>query len=452
MGVSGAHFAILIASLLVTGMLGMFGMVREWWRAVTYRPIPALLFVATFITPFLGNTQGGNLDSYVPDPVRMVRLLIILLLFALIATRILFRGSCLTLSGANALWMLVYALLAMSSSIYSIEPRLSLWKGFEVLTLVLVGISLAEYLRSFEDIRWLLNLISLLLLFLAVSILAGVLIARSEAFPKFEVATGSMAFAAQGVFPLINANSVSQIGAFLMTFALIFGLNGGRGRETGTWLVFFIGVAIIILGHGRTSLFSALVAMVMIMLFGRHLLMAAIALLIGAPLYLFTSTGAIFSAFVYRGQSSHVFNSMSGRTFFWEKVWKAFSEAPLAGHGFYAGQRVGFGVSSVDNTYLEVALGLGTIGLIVFVIPVLCVGISLLRNKPRRPVSKTETAIWLQLVSLYIILIVRSFSGPSFQVLHHNLVIFMVMLVCTAAFIRLRRNQLSESEVNQQVI
>ena len=57
------------------------------------------------------------------------------------------------------------------------------------------------------------------------------------------------------------------------------------------------------------------------------------------------------------------------------------------------------------------------------------------------PVRKDLPAyklLWLELMSLFIIILVRSFTAPSFQVMHPALVMFMVLIVCVAALRRLR--------------
>jgi O-antigen ligase len=72
--------------------------------------------------------------------------------------------------------------------------------------------------------------------------------------------------------------------------------------------------------------------------------------------------------FIYRGQNKIAFLSLSGRTEFWPIVWNEINKSPFVGHGYYAAQRIGLGVSSVDNTYLEGNMGVGIIGLFILLL------------------------------------------------------------------------------------
>lgn len=59
---------------------------------------------------------------------------------------------------------------------------------------------------------------------------------------------------------------------------------------------------------------------------------------------------------------------MSGRMFFWDTLSPTIYDNFLLGHGFYAGHRLLLGVSSVDNTYIEVMFDLGFVGLFIFIL------------------------------------------------------------------------------------
>lgn len=436
---SADNFIIFFSTITVIVLLGAFRLVREWWSAFLKKPFYTLLIVLAISTPFLGNPQGGNIESYMPDAVRLVRIAIIGLLFLICSFILLTKTTSIRNAGSPAKWMIIYGLAAILTTAYSIDPMLTAWKGLEVLTLVLVGIILSNQIKTIDDITWLLGILSVIILFMVVSILVGFVLYPSIASAQFDVATGSMAFAISGIFPLINANSVSQFGAFLATISLTMLLSRGKkSYSPGAWIILSLAIVTAVLGHSRTSIISGTLAVLTILVFGKYYLLASISFFIGLIAFIFTSASVLVSEYIYRGQSQEVFESLSGRTFFWEKVWDTFSQAPMLGHGFYAGQRVMFGVSSVDNTYLEVALGMGIVGLVIFIIPIFKTALTLYKTRPKQNDASTESTIWLQLLSLFIILVIRSMSGPSFQVMHHNLVIYMIMIVSVSSFARLR--------------
>jgi O-antigen ligase len=152
-----------------------------------------------------------------------------------------------------------------------------------------------------------------------------------------------------------------------------------------------------------------------------------------------------------RGQSVQTFTSLSGRTEFWPEVIKKVGEAPFLGHGFYASQRMMWNISSVDNTYLEVMLGLGVMGLIVFCVPVYTIVYNLWKSRPWRAgfdLASDSRFLWVQLLALFFFLFFRSLTGPSFQNLHVNLAIFVLVLVSTH---RLRKMAMLREKQDKRV-
>jgi hypothetical protein len=52
--------------------------------------------------------------------------------------------------------------------------------------------------------------------------------------------------------------------------------------------------------------------------------------------------------------------------------------------------------------------------------------------------------LWFQLSGLFVIVLLRSFVGTSFQILHQVLVIYMTLHIAAAAHARLRRDFMSD--------
>jgi hypothetical protein len=193
------------------------------------------------------------------------------------------------------------------------------------------------------------------------------------------------------------------------------------------------------LAHSRTAIFGAMAAIMAILIFYRR---AGLALSIGAitSLVLFTALGDTVLAYIYRGQSEELFLSMSGRTYYWGLFAERIMEAPLLGHGFYAGIRTLFGTSSTDNSYIGVLLDLGVAGLILFVIPILVLAWTLWCTRPRRAMPWAGDILWLRLAGVFVIVLLRSPVSTSFQILHHLLVVYMILQVGSAAYYRLRHD------------
>jgi O-antigen ligase len=426
-------YAVVLGSLLALALLGLSDPVRQWWASARARIAPSAVLVTAMAVPFLGSSTIGVAEEALgaANGIRLVRALVLLILLITSALGILRDTRALQYAGGAALWMLAYGGLAMASAMYSVSSFVSAWKGFEVFVLVLTGVYLAGLLRNTQDVESLLNTLWLVLLFLVLTALAGAALNPAEAF--YRQLWGATVLS--GVYPQINPNSLTEYSALLVVVCVVRLFRPcPRKRSLGTWVVLGLALTAMLLAHSRTSIFAAAAAILAVVFFsGRTTLFWASAATMSSVWFFSEAV----SAYIRRGQPHELFTSMSGRTQFWETVWSRFLDSPIIGYGFYAAQRKLFGVSSIDNTYLEVLLGLGILGLTVFLIPIGLTALALIKTRPSRDQSSPEAQLWIQLLVLFLLLFVRSLTGPSFEVLHWNLVMFMVLIVSVSALSRL---------------
>jgi O-antigen ligase len=445
-------YLIFFTSLIAVFIFTRPKSTRELLNCIKTKPGPAILLIILFAVTFLGDFTGesemmATRQLAIPSGVRMARFIMVVGIFLIVFIRLLGRSSAFRQAGMAAKFMLFYAILALASAIYSIHAIVTLWKGFELFVFVLAGIYLASELKRWEDLRWLNNMLMLVMLFLVVSALTGVVLAPGEAFKKLEL---SSSIVIRGLAPPINANSLTQFSALLMVMALASALDAEKNHSRmGIWVIVGLATTAMLLSHSRTSLFAGILAAGAVLYFGGRKTIAFLAAAGGMAAYTMTD---IVMDYVLRGQSEEVFTSLTGRTYFWKSAWGVFLESPFIGKGFYAAHRSLMNVSSVDNTYLAVLLGNGIIGLIIFIVPIIIVAMQLLLTIPNKTHPKAEKILWLQLMVLFVLLIVRSTTGPSFQSLHANLVMFMMLLIGAQAYRRLRRRPVdTKNNLNKNI-
>lgn len=432
------NIAIFVISFGMVGALAVFHPVNDWVRSVKRLPVVSVLLIGLFTSVLLTAQSQATLSVDAIDESRVVRigLLIVLCLVSWVIFSI--RGFPFSRCCAALTTMFLFSLFAMSSYVYSVNPLLSLWKGFEVFAAASVFLAIAVSLNTFEDIDGALHVLWLILLFLVLTALVGGVLQPKLAFVRQTLGRGSQAYEYWGQFPRINPNSLTQFGAMVGVGGLVAFLYArGIGLLSSICLL-GLGLLTVYLGHSRTSLLGFLLAAVAIFWFGKKrvlgLMMISAAGLAALAAYTYVE------AYVLRGQSKAVFVSMSGRTEFWPKIWSAFTTSPLIGHGYYAGHRsLTISeltlVSSVDNTYLEVLVDLGVIGLGLLMTALLCSCLSLYGCRPSvfgNQDSHWWRPTWLLLMSALLLLGIRSLTGPTFQVLHPNLLIFLAITVCAA--------------------
>ena len=426
------YLLILVLSFVATISLWIVPEVQRYWQSAFRNSRIFLLLLLTMSAPFIGGARSfGGGDG--PDIVRLIRFVVIIAIFLISLSAILKLGKTRTPMGASAKWMIAYALFCMGSALYSIDPVITAWKSLEILSLVLASIYICSRINSWDSLQDVLNMLCLLIVFFCVSTLVGALIAPSSAL-VFQTA----GFSLRGLAPAINSNSVSQWGILLATITLAKVLSKHHsGTTTSLWLLFGLGMLVAVLGHSRTALFAGAVAIIVILIYGRHYKTATFTITTVIVVMLIGSLTESVTTYVTRGQDAELFLSMSNRTYFWEKAINIWSERPLLGYGFYSGQRVMLGWSTVDSAYIEVALGIGIIGLVFFVAAPVSASLILLKSVPRKFMQEEHTAIWLQLMSILAIILLRSFTSTSFSGLHPNTILFVITAILISSTYRL---------------
>jgi O-antigen ligase len=443
-------FIILSSSLVATLLLTLLPGLRQLRQALTVSPGRTFFLVVAFTGVWLGSSTGADLQSNLPDPVRLARIIVFITL-SLIALFLILRqlGTAIGRAGAGAQWMAIYALFAMYSATWSVGPLLSLWKGFEVLALVMVAVAIATRLRTLEDLQWLHYLTVVIILFLCFTVLMGFAFYPLEAVrdPDTGLTTSEAYFSVRGLVPNLNPSSIGSIGAMLsvMAVASILHADFTRTSRSGLWALLGMGVLTMILAHSRTPIFACTASILLLLAYARRWRLLVVTAVFGAVLLAATALEDIVLKYIYRGQTVEAFTSLTGRLGVWEIFWAKFLDAPILGHGYYAAQRILFGTSSVDNSYLEVLLGVGLAGLAIFIVPLLWAGFRLNANRPKNRQVTLRNYLWLSTAGVLAVIAVRGFTAPSFQVLHPLLIVYLLMQISVAALLRMRAQPVEES-------
>ena len=422
---------------MVAAVLSIFPVIRTWWRSVLSRPGPAVFLMLALAVTLIGTGERADVSAIqygAPDAYRVVRAALTGSLFLVACMGIITDVSRVRLAGRGAQWMVAFAFMAMASAIYSVDAFISLWKGFEVMTLVLVAVSLAGQLRTAEDLNWLMNVACLLLFYIILTVYVGLALYPGEAIKDVEY------LGVRGLVPLLNPASVGSISALLVVCAIgnLIHRWPSKRETAGIWVVFLAAVGTLILAHARTPIFSAAFAIMFMLIAGRHYRFAVWAGLAGTGLIFAISIDDMLE-YLYRGQTQEAFVGLTGRMNYWENLlWPKINSSPFLGYGYYAAQRAILGTSSVDNAYLEVLIGLGFLGLSVFLIPVFLALKGLMRTRPRSGMPIVNKFLWAQIMGIFAIIVIRALTGAAFQVQHPVLVFYMLSQIGVAALLRLQ--------------
>ncbi|KAB2834386.1 MAG: O-antigen ligase family protein [Candidatus Dadabacteria bacterium] len=325
-----------------------------------------------------------------------------------------------------------YAVVAIISSLWSLYPAWTLYKSLEYLIdLALIAAILAS-VRSLSDMKSLFDWTWLLVALLAASAWAGALL-----WPDLGLRhdVGLLGVQLAGAIPAMETNHVGELGAILGIVALNRFLFS---RDKAFYIVLFIAAMVtLVFAQSRSPITGFLVA-VPLMLFAARRIgpIALTAILLFAALTL-TSFTDIFWEFFLRGQNEVQFSSLSGRTEGWVLGWELFKRSPLLGFGAYAGGR--FAVltelgrnlsasewSSVLNTWLEIMIGVGLLGLVFVAAAFIRTWVNLLSSAFSSPTASLTHCLAVESIGILALISVRSmFTTEIFW--HPPLTFFLVM-------------------------
>ncbi len=410
--------------------------------------IVLILFLSAYVDSFFPDVAIRDWHSVQQSPANLVNLSRIGLvgLAGLMSIGLAYvRSGGLAINFRGPLgWMFLYAAVAVSSSSYASLPAVAAGKAAEVLVDVVCFLVLASLLYADDFLRsW--NTLWFILLLLLASVWVSALLFPSVGF--FDQ-PGALFPLLSGVYPSIHPNRLGQLGASLAVVALCRLLRPGSRllSQLGMFWsgICLFGLATLTASEARTSMIALAFAIPVCLYLYRRLKLvtffglAGVALLVGAyGNALIDASGAtdIISKYVLRGQTSELVYSLSGRLDYWLPAWNLFWTAPFLGRGFYTAHRIDLNtvygrldLSTVDNTYLEVLLGIGIIGLFLLVVAIVVLIRRIIQILQRPPASISLHDGQKEMIGVFIIAFFRSMTGPSFQVHGENLVLLLVIM------------------------
>lgn len=362
--------------------------------------------------------------------VRLIRIVFLvgmafILIFYLVRYPTYPRNTVLSLYGG-------YTLVCLTSALYSPNWVETVWKSFELIVLLqLVLVTRKEILAERFNQLQLIQGCSYLVFAAVFLALVGGMLYPEQAYniqDEFrEIGKLSMG----GIVPRINPNTLGQFSAMVAFAGFLFMVIQGRFRVEPILLLLVGGLGMVF-AHARTSIFAfALLVVIFSALKGG---------LRGFIAITFISIVGLFSfdylfEFIVRGQETDLFLSMSGRSYMWGIAWDSILNDPWLGKGFYAGHKtldivLGMEYSSLDNTYIEALVDVGVIGTVFLTIFVLILLKKMIILVVNSRYSYSPDFWWINVSAGYVfIMFIRSLAGPSFQVLHFNLLLLLVISV-----------------------
>ena len=322
-----------------------------------------------------------------------------------------------------------YVAVVFLGALLSINIKLTAYRGLELAVGVLVVIAAVRY-GGRDAIRRLVNVVFGFMLFLVGTVWLGLLLAPDQALlPDVE----PLPYQLQGVFPLISANSVGELGAIIMLWSIGLRVSG---RSTSRWNLFLIalGAITLVAGQYRTGYLATAVALTLLLaLRGRRTLAAAmiVVVLVGA---VWNASSIVNAAepYVLRGQSREHASKLSGRISFWKEAIPVWQESPILGKGLLTATRfevlapLGYtSTSTIHSTWVEALVGTGVVG-----VGLLAAFILLLWRSAIGDLLSRSGLVYPGL--LIVFTTIRSITGTTFEIFGITILLLLVLAYAMA--------------------
>jgi O-antigen ligase len=275
-----------------------------------------------------------------------------------------------------------FGVVELASTVWSVYPTWTFYKACEyLLDIAVLGAILAtvKSVKAYQALfNWTWTLYGMLLL----STWLGVLLWPQQAlYPSGkDVGVGVLGIRLQGVMPAVSSNDVGTFAGILALIALcrLLPIAGKKSGRAWYILLLVASVTTMVVAQTRSAIAGCLFAIFLLLLFSKRLGLSAFLTFVVAPLLVVSSLGGLIWTFLERGQSTQQLETLSSRVSWWSFAWQTFMERPLTGYGAYAAGRfavmakIGMGeTSTMHSDYLEMIVGTGIWGLILFLVALL---------------------------------------------------------------------------------
>ncbi len=321
-----------------------------------------------------------------------------------------------------------YSLISILSTFWSTYPTWTLYRSFEYFVDVWLAAATIAAVRREADLAAMFDWSWILVLILTASAWVGALFSPGQAIIP---GVGILGPQLRGVIPVQAANGVGELGALLAVMALTRLLFPTALKRVYSCL-FIAALGTLLLSQSRSPLMGFLLALPLILFTARRIRVGLLlALLLPAVLFV-TNLGDLLWQFFLRGQGQELFATLSGRMDWWRYSLPILRERPLWGYGAYAGGR--FIVlaeldvtlsSSIHNTWLEVLLGTGLLGLLPLLAAFCWVWVLLIGRRPAWGASTQR--MHAEAIGIFSVLSVRSIFTAN--LIWHPPLMFLLVLV-----------------------
>jgi len=416
-----------------------------WWQTAWL-----LIFLSGLV--FRGRTAADISNSAI-DAWALYRVGCVFLVGAILFVRLTLRRTNWVpqLFSGYVGFFLLFPLVSLISTAWSINPPWTLYKslefGLDLATLAAVVVTL----QTIEDYKKLIDWSWILLGLLVCSAWVGAAIDPGEAlFSDPNLRVIALPTRLVGVFPVVSCNDLSEICATLALVALCrMWIDPEKQHSRLRYsLLFAFSMVSLVITQTRGSFIAFLIGFVILLLMTRRYALAAVGgfftVMAGGALILLTNFGSAAQNFFNRGQNARQAGGLSGRLQTWTSAYYAIMDHPILGWGGFAGSRFAIldknsSDSSSLNSFIDCALDIGIVGVIIILILAAAIGWMLYRNSRDSRPWTLQSAMAVEMFIAFIVLMIRSVESSN--LITHPMLSFLTIIGAAETLRHLRHER-----------
>lgn len=316
--------------------------------------------------------------------------------------------------GGPGLLLLAFSCWAFFSSIWSVAPTASLLKAATLSVQIVLAMVLVSRYRQITDLAVAFVGAATVL---SLSVGVGAILSPQRAWLVLEQADEQRL---SGVWPPVHPNMLAILGCIAVLGLLT--------RTAPKWMLHplvltplvMAQIVLIVASRSRATLIiGAVLLLWAITSMARSRLAHGALIILSVTVSAFAAMNVAdrFLEYLRRGQSAHELWTLTGRTNYWERALELWLDNPLLGFGYYSGHRLKVPlvsgqavISNLDNVWIETAVDVGVVGVILLVSSVIYAGVRYWFARKQLPF---ET--WVFIRSSYLLLSMATLYNPSLQ-------------------------------------
>ena len=407
-----------VGSKEVWRVLSKFWPSLKWWHWIWFLSV---------ISGFVYRYRSASEISQSPvDSLAALRLGPEVIVLCILAARLVFRkpdwGPSMTQGIVGS--MAAFAAVCLLSSLWSVKFSWTAYKSIEylldlsIIAVVLTIVRTSDDYKTFIDWTW----------FIAAAGVAWVWIG----LPIWPGATWFDEARLSGAVPVYSSNELGDTGAILVLVAAVryWPVRGQCKHKMFYMLVGLMGVVTMIAAQTRSALGGLAIAALFVLYLAGRTRYAIWGSILAVPAVIFTSLGPKILQYLERDQSAEELATMSSRLDWWSIAYKMFMTHPFTGLGAYAGSRfavlANIGAPQLHSDWLEVIVGTSIWGLTPFLITVVWIWVTLLRNYRGNRISAGDKQLTLEMIGVMTMLTIHSFVNVE-MTWHHPTLFLMIL-------------------------